>query len=90
MGVRIVIFHRAGASTGGNACRDFRLWAHREWVRVGNRLPAIPDEMLVMHGFTGAGSMSFYLGCESRECRKVERQKAVVTESNAGWTLSSV
>lgn len=33
-------------------------------------LPAIPDEMLVMHGFTAAGSMSFYLGCEKRACRR--------------------
>jgi len=49
-------------------------------------LPAIPDEMLVMHGFTGRRIDELLLGLRKAGGPKVEL-KAVVTESNAGWTF---
>lgn len=49
-------------------------------------LPAIPDEMLVMHGFTGRRIDELLLGLRKAGVPKVEL-KAVVTESNAGWTF---
>ena len=49
-------------------------------------LPAIPDEMLVMHGFTGRRIDELLLGLRKAGAPKVEL-KAVVTESNAGWTF---
>ena len=49
-------------------------------------LPAIPDEMLVMHGFTGRRIDELLLGLRKAGVPKVEL-KVVVTESNAGWTF---
>ena len=49
-------------------------------------LRAIPDEMLVMHGFTGRRIDELLLGLREAGVPKVEL-KAVVTESNAGWTF---
>lgn len=49
-------------------------------------LPAIPDEMLVMHGFTGRRIDELLFGLRKAGVPKVEL-KAVVTESNAGWTF---
>ena len=49
-------------------------------------LPVIPDEMLVMHGFTGRRIDELLLGLRKAGVPKVEL-KAVVTESNAGWTF---
>lgn len=49
-------------------------------------LPAIPDEMLVMHGFTGRRIDELLLGLRKAGVPKAEL-KAVVTESNAGWTF---
>ena len=49
-------------------------------------LPAIPDEMLVMHGFTGRRIDELFLGLRKAGVPMVGL-KAVVTESNAGWTF---
>ena len=49
-------------------------------------LPFIPEEMLVMHGFTGRRIDELLLGLRKAGVPKVEL-KAVVTESNAGWTF---
>ena len=46
-------------------------------------LPVIPDEM---HGFTGRRIDELLLGLRKAGVPKVEL-KAVVTESNAGWTF---
>ena len=49
-------------------------------------LPAIPDEMLVMHGFTGRRIDELLFGLRKAGVPKVEL-KAGVTGSNAGWTF---
>ena len=48
-------------------------------------LPAIPDEMLVMHGFTGRRIDELLFGLRKAGVPKVELK--AVTESNAGWTF---
>lgn len=49
-------------------------------------LPVIQEEMLVMHGFTGRRIDELLLGLRKAGVPKVEL-KAIVTESNAGWTF---
>lgn len=49
-------------------------------------LPAIPEEMLVMHGFTSRRIDELLLGLRKAGVSKVEL-KAIVTPSNAGWTF---
>ena len=49
-------------------------------------LPVIPEEMLVMHGFTSRRIDELLFGLRKAGVPKVEL-KAIVTESNAGWTF---
>ena len=49
-------------------------------------LPVIPEEMLVMHGFTSRRIDELLFGFRKAGVPKVEL-KAIVTESNAGWTF---
>ena len=49
-------------------------------------LPAIPDEMLVMHGFTGRRIDELLFGLRKASVPTVDR-KPVVTDRNAGWTF---
>ena len=50
--------------------------------------PSFQDEMLVMNGFD-RGDLNFFLN-ELRRAGHVIRLKAVVTETNAGWTSSQL
>ena len=60
--------------------------AEQESAPDAGVLPIIPEEMLVMHGFTGRRIDELLLGLRKAGVPKVEL-KAIVTESNAGWTF---
>ena len=49
-------------------------------------VPVIPEEMLVMYGFTGRRIDELLAGLRKAGVPKVEL-KAIVTETNAGWTF---
>lgn len=58
----------------------------QEGKAEANIFPEIPEEMLVMHGFTGQRIDELLASLRKAGVPKVEL-KAVVTETNAGWTF---
>lgn len=87
MGVRIRnVAPGAGASAVGRLAGISGYERPENGAVQETELPAIPDEMLVMHGFTGRRIDELLLGLRKAGVPKVEL-KAVVTESNAGWTF---
>lgn len=57
-----------------------------EAEQSANALPVISEEMLVMHGFTSRRIDELLFHLRKAGVPKVEL-KAIVTESNAGWTF---
>lgn len=74
-------YKRAEQETAPDAARNAE-----ETESDAGVLPIIPEEMLVMHGFTGRRIDELLLGLRKAGVPKVEL-KAIVTESNAGWTF---
>ena len=74
-------YKRAEQETAPDAARNAE-----ETESDAGVLPIIPEEMLVMHGFTGRRIDELLLGLRKGGVPKVEL-KAIVTESNAGWTF---
>ena len=74
-------YKRAEQETAPDAARNAE-----ETESDAGVLPVIPEEMLVMHGFTCRRIDELLLGLRKAGVPKVEL-KAIVTESNAGWTF---
>lgn len=53
---------------------------------VPGEVPVIPDEMLVMHNFSGSRLDELLLNLRKAGVPKIDL-KAIVTESNAAWTF---